>query len=1301
MICLIGQVTGNEAHVALIQQLQQQFEILSHISVTAEYFLNVSNLSPSEETLAKTLLQATDEYQEPLSESQWCFWIVPRLGTQSPWGSKALDIFHRAGLTNVNRLEKGFRFVFGAGNNISPIEKQQIQALCYDKMVEDVITDATQLDQLFQLGAAQLHVAINIQNEGLEALRQANQEYGLALSDVEMTFLYESFLALDRNPTDVELMMFSQINSEHCRHKVFQARWQLDHVEQPNGLFDMIKNTYKQSPQGILSAYKDNASVIASNATQSFRCEPNRQYQFNKNKTDILMKVETHNHPTAIEPYAGSGTGQGGEIRDEGATGRGSEPKAGLVGFCVSDLHVPEFNMPWERQAYYPNRIHSAMDIMLKAPIGGARFNNEFGRPCICGYFRTFEYHHIDNETQCSAYGFHKPVMIAGGMGAIFHKDIKKQALKAGDLIIILGGPGMKIGIGGGSASSMAQGHSEEALDFASVQRQNPEMQRRAQEVISACCQLKNNIIVSIHDVGAGGIANAISEIVHDCDLGVELRLEKIPTADPSMSPLELMCNESQERYIIAIKASDLECFSEIAKRERCPFSVVGHASDDKKITLLQESNQSTPVDLPLNILFADPPKLFLKHQREQSHLEKMDYDKISLKQALERVLLAPTVADKSFLITIGDRTVTGLVARDQMIGPWQVPVADCGVTASDYNTLTGEAMAIGEKPALSLIDPKAMARMAITEAILNILSADIQSLSDIKLSCNWMADAKQSEQAIALYDAVSTVGLDFCPELGIAVPVGKDSMSMHTTWGEKEKQYDVTAPCTLVVSAFAPVLDITKTVTPQLSPDEDTVLVLIDLANKKKRCGGSIFAQVTNQIGNECPDSDATQLKQLFTAIRQMKDQQLILAYHDKSEGGLWACLCEMAFSAQIGLVISLDDYINSSEEVLPALLNEEAGVVLQIHQSALQSCKAILTQAGLPDAFITVAKPNQQKRINIQYSDDVCFSAPLVDLHKTWSRLSFEMQKKRDNPVCAQAAFDSMTHIHNLSFDAVVSKELTLSAPMIATASKPKVAILREQGINGHREMAAAFVLSDFEAVDVTMQDLSDGETLNRFDMLVACGGFSYGDVLGAGRGWAQAIKHVPQIFEQFQTFFNRANTLSLGICNGCQMLAQLKDIIPGAKHWPTFVSNESQQFEARLAMVEVLQSPSILLQGMTGFKLPIACAHGEGQVAFSSDADRKIIQENQQSALCYIDNNGVPTENYPFNPNGSQMGLTGLTTQDGRVTIMMPHPERCIKTWQLSWYPSEWDQSLPDHNTPWIQMFYNARKWLDKQC
>lgn len=1273
MLRLIGKPAHSEFRLAqLLSRIQAHLPEVSGIESREEFFLETTTPSQKELSTLETILQATASES---AATPFCLWVIPRWGTQSSWGSKALDILHNVGLTHIKRIEKAIMYRFNTAFD-------KALPLLFDKMTESVVTDWNEIAKLFQEDKPQPLHAIPLFEEGKSALVKANQNLGLALSDEEIDYLDDQYRLLERDPTDCELMMFAQANSEHCRHKIFKANWTVEGQPQPHSLFGMIQNTYNHAPQGVLSAYKDNASVIKGFGTKRFYSTPDsHRYSQHDEAVHILMKVETHNHPTAIEPYAGAGTGQGGEIRDEGATGRGSKPKAGLTGFSVSHLHIPGYAMPWEGTAHYPTRIATAFDIMQKAPLGGAAFNNEFGRPNICGYFRVFE-QPLPSVGGYYARGYHKPIMIAGGMGNILEKHVEKQVFSDGALLIVLGGPAMKIGLGGGAASSMAQGSSDEALDFASVQRQNPEMQRRCQEVIDSCWALgDDNPIISIHDVGAGGLANALPELVHDADKGALISLRQIPNAEPGMTPLEIWCNESQERYVLAIDQSSLPDFEKIAKRERCPFAVLGVAKESPHLTITDEVFNTNPIDIPQSLLFGNAPKLSKQVSSAKKESVAINSRLLPLDEVLTRVLQHPTVADKSFLITIGDRSVGGLVARDQMVGPWQVPVADCAVTASHFEGTTGEAMSMGERPGIALVDPAASARMAVAEAVQNILAADVETLSDIRLSCNWMAGANHSQEDYDLFRAVEAVGLDLCPKWGIAVPVGKDSLSMRTRWENNGHPSEVVSPVTLVVSAFAPVRQVTKTLTPLLNTQLETGLLLVDLANHKQRLGGSIFSEVTQQFGANVPDVDSPAvMKQFALAIHQLKGSNSLLAYHDRSDGGVWTTLCEMAFASHCGLDIELDHYC-VEQDWDSALLNEECGVVLQVASDKLDAVQSIFTQNGIQ--CYRIATVNTSQTIRVNHHQNVLFSQKRCDLQALWSKTSFKMQQLRDNPHCAEEAYqkiidDSQLNLQNLS--------CTLPKPFIKMMHRPQVAILREQGVNGQLEMAAAFTEAGFDAVDVTMSDLLQGNTLASFHGLAVCGGFSYGDVLGAGRGWAATILHQPRLQAVFQEFFNRQETFTLGVCNGCQMLSSMAWLIPGASSWPTFGRNDSEQFEARLCLVEITPSPSILLRGMEGFRLPVVVSHGEGKALFKGPITERTV------ALRYINNDGKPASHYPDNPNGSPFGITGLTTTDGRVTIMMPHPERVFKAWQLSWHPSEWNG-----DSPWMTLFNNARDWL----
>ena len=1213
------------------------------------------------------------------------FLVVPRPGTISPWSSKATDIAHNCGLDVINRVERGIAY-YVEGAELSDQETATVLSFIHDRMTERVLSEFDQASQLFiQASPAELR-SVDVMAGGRDALVAANSDWGLALSDDEIDYLVNSFTQLGRNPHDVELMMFAQANSEHCRHKIFNADWIIDGEVQMNSLFGMIRNTTNTSPSDVLSAYKDNASVITGHKGKRFF--PNADggvYQGNDEDIHILMKVETHNHPTAISPDPGAATGSGGEIRDEGATGKGSKPKAGLCGFSVSDLRIPGSEQPWEEDFGKPERIVSALDIMLEGPIGAAAFNNEFGRPNLCGYFRTYE-EQVGDELR----GYHKPIMLAGGLGNIRAEHIEKGAFPAGTPLIVLGGPAMLIGLGGGAASSMASGASAEDLDFASVQRANPEMERRCQEVIDRCWQRgDNNPILFIHDVGAGGVSNALPELVNDGGKGGAFELRKLPNDDLGMSPMEIWCNESQERYVMAVDANRLEEFKAICERERCPYAVVGEATDELKLTLSDEHFGNQPIDMPLSLLLGKPPKMSRDVTRKASQTNQIPSDQIALADAAERVLRLPTVANKTFLISIGDRSITGMVNRDQMVGPWQVPVADVAVTVSDYDGYTGEAMAMGERTPLALLDAPASGRMAIGEAITNLAAAKINKISDIKLSANWMAAAGHAGEDARLYDTVKTVGMDVCPELGIAIPVGKDSMSMKTVWQQDNQTREMTAPLSLIISGFAPVSDVRHTLTPQLRTDKgDTQLLLIDLGEGQNRLGATALAQVYRAIGEQGADLvSSTALKAFFDAIQSLNADGKLMAYHDRSDGGLWATLCEMAFAGRCGLDIHLPE-----GDAIAQLFNEELGAVIQVASSDEDAVKAAFARVNLADHVHAIAAINGDQTIRVTQAGEILLEQSRSHYQQVWSEVTREMQALRDNPDCAAEEFariaaDDPGLSAKLSFD----QNEDIAAPYINSA-KPRMAILREQGVNGQVEMAASFDKAGFEAVDVHMSDILSGRVeLDDFRGLVACGGFSYGDVLGAGEGWAKSILFNDLARDQFEGFFNREDSFALGICNGCQMLSNLKSLIPGTEHWPHFVRNRSEQFEARFVMVEVQESSSVLLDGMAGSRMPIAVAHGEGRAEFAS-ADA-ISAASSEVAIRYIENNGEIASRYPANPNGSPEGIAGLSNADGRVTIMMPHPERVIRTVTNSWHPDDWQESAP-----WMRLFRNARRWVN---
>ncbi|OHY52086.1 phosphoribosylformylglycinamidine synthase [Shewanella algae] len=1214
--------------------------------------------------------------------------VTPRPGTISPWSSKATDIAQNCGLKQVKRLERGLAY-YVESDALSGEQLKSLKALLHDRMMEVVLDSFEAADVLFARTEPKPFVSVNILGEGRRALEIANREMGLALADDEIDYLVTNFLRLERNPNDIELMMFAQANSEHCRHKIFNADWTIDGEVQPKSLFKMIKNTYEKTPDYVLSAYKDNAAVMTGFEAGRFFPDSDGVYRYHTEPMHILMKVETHNHPTAISPYPGAATGSGGEIRDEGATGRGSKPKAGLTGFSVSNLKIPGFVQPWEGDYGKPDRIVTAFDIMIDGPLGGAAFNNEFGRPALLGYFRTYE-QQVCSHNGVEVRGYHKPIMLAGGLGNIREEHVQKGEISLGAKLIVLGGPAMNIGLGGGAASSMASGQSSEDLDFASVQRENPEMERRCQEVIDRCWQMGDaNPIQFIHDVGAGGLSNAFPELVSDAGRGGKFELRNVPSDEPGMSPLEIWCNESQERYVLSVAAENLDTFAAICERERAPFAVVGEAVAEQHLSLSDEHFDNKPIDLPLEVLLGKPPKMSRDVVSQKAQSAALDEASIDLAQAVKRVLTLPTVADKSFLITIGDRTVTGLVNRDQMVGPWQVPVADCAVTAASFDSYVGEAMSMGERTPLALLDFGASARMAVAESLLNMAGADIGSLKRIKLSANWMSAAGHPGEDAGLYEAVKAVGEELCPELELTIPVGKDSMSMKTAWEDKGEQKAVTAPMSLIISAFGAVRDIRNTVTPELRTDKgETLLLLADLAKGKTRLGGSCLAQVFGELGDIAPDLDqAAVLKGFFEVTQQLVAERSLLAYHDKSDGGLFTTLVEMAFAGHTGLTVDISALAGSA---LARLFNEELGAVLQVSKDQAAEIIKAYTDAGV-DCH-PIAELSDDGRIRIQDQGAEIYSASRTELRKLWSETTYRMQALRDNPECAREEFDLKLDetdpglTVNLSFDPAED----VAAPYILKGAAPKMAILREQGVNSHIEMAAAFERAGFESRDVHMSDILSGRiSLEEFQGLVACGGFSYGDVLGAGEGWAKSILFNSRAREDFSRFFERADSFALGVCNGCQMLSNLKEIIPGTEHWPHFVRNRSERFEARFSLVEVQQSPSLFFSGMAGSRMPIAVSHGEGRAEFASAAAMAAAEQSGTVALRYVNGKGEVASLYPQNPNGSPNGLSGICSLDGKVTIMMPHPERVFRTVANSWHPENWGE-----DSPWMRMFRNAR-------
>lgn len=1286
-------------------------------------------VAPALQERLSALLTYGDPYKG--SADGLAFIVTPRLGTISPWASKATDIARNCGL-NVFRVERMTEYrvemksgLLGGKPELSTEQTAQVAALLHDRMTESVFATRAEAEQLFTTLAAQPMEFVDVLGGGRAALESANKQWGLALAEDEIEYLVNAFNDLKRNPTDVELMMFAQANSEHCRHKIFNAKFTIDGVEQEKSLFGMIRNTEACSPQHTVVAYADNASIMEGHEVERFVAKFDAKadaisapsYQKQAATNHVLMKVETHNHPTAISPFPGASTGNGGEIRDEGATGRGSKPKAGLTGFTVSKL--------WGSEVGKPEHIASPLQIMIEGPLGGAAFNNEFGRPNLTGYFREYELQ-VGDITR----GYHKPIMIAGGLGVIDSELTKKIEFPAGTLLIQLGGPGMRIGMGGGAASSMASGTNAAELDFDSVQRGNPEIERRAQEVINHCWQQgAENPILAIHDVGAGGISNAFPELTNDAGRGARFDLRAVKLEESGLSPKEIWSNESQERYVLAIAPESLEQFTAFCERERCPFAVIGTATEERQLVLedtaVESGDQKFPVDMPMNVLLGKPPKVHKDVSSVERELPAMDLTGVPLEKAVIEVLAHPTVASKRFLITIGDRAVGGLTHRDQMVGPWQVPVADVAVTLADYKGFKGEAMAMGERTPLAAINAPASGRMAVAEAITNMLAAPIE-LSKVKMSANWMAACGEAGEDAALYATVKAVGMELCPALNISIPVGKDSLSMRTQWSENGQTKKVTSPVSLIITGFAAIDDVRSTLTPQLDAEvEDSTLVLIDLGRGKMRMGGSIIGQVLNQSGNEVPDLDEPKdLIAMVDAVNSLRAQGLILAYHDRGDGGLLATAAEMAFAGHVGVALNVDMLITEGDGIsdsrmdsgegknwgkqvsgrredltLRALFNEELGAVLQIRTQDRAEVLQVLREHGLIQCSHVIGKtrpassPVDAGKGELQVWRDAnkVFGATLSDLHQVWDAVSWKITQQRDNPVCADSEHaaageptDPGMHVH-LTFD---PKE-NVAAPFINVASKPRVAVLREQGVNSHVEMAYAFTEAGFDAVDVHMSDLQSGRAqLKDFAGVVACGGFSYGDTLGAGIGWARSITFNDRLSEQFQAFFGRSDTFGLGVCNGCQMFAELADIIPGAQDWPRFTQNQSNRFEARLSMVEVLESPSLFLQGMAGSRLPIAVAHGEGYANFQFRGNAQQVVKSMR----YVDNHGQPAEQYPFNPNGSAGGLTAVTTADGRFTAMMPHPERVFRNVQMSWTSGDKSEF-----SPWMRVWRNARKWL----
>ncbi|MFK8030761.1 MAG: phosphoribosylformylglycinamidine synthase [Gammaproteobacteria bacterium] len=1274
-----------------LEKFNQQLDgVVSGARIESTRFVHFvatnAELSEAEMAVLERLLTYGDE--SPVSASKAAtLTVVPRLGTVSPWSSKATDIAGNCGLQKVIRMERGLEYVLN-GTDLDSDALHKLAAVLHDRMTETVVYEPVKHEFLFANSEPAPLATVALTAEGGAALERANKEMGLALSDDEVGYLVEHFTAMGRDPTDVELMMFAQANSEHCRHKIFNADWTIDGKSKPKTLFQMIRNTHEKSPGGVLSAYTDNAAVMRGSRGRRFFAQgESRTYRAVEEDIHILMKVETHNHPTAISPFPGAATGNGGEIRDEGATGRGAKPKAGLTGFSVSHLRIPDHSQQWESPEQKSDRIASPLQIMLEGPIGGAAFNNEFGRPNLAGYFRTQELADGQNTLR----GFHKPIMIAGGLGNVRSSDVLKLDIPPGSNVVVIGGPAMLIGLGGGAASSMSSGQSEEDLDFASVQRGNPEMERRAQEVIDRCWAMgEDNPVLLIHDVGAGGLSNAVPESIDHSGLGGILNLREVPNLDPGMSPMEIWCNEAQERYVLIIAPEHQAAFDALCERERCPSILLGTTTQERQLRLDDPHFGNAPVDLPMDVLLGKTPQIFRETRLMPKQRGTFDPQDVELEEAIRRVLSLPAVADKSFLITIGDRSVGGLCSRDQLVGPWQVAVADVAVTSADFSGYAGEAMAMGERTPVAALNPAASGRLAVVETITNMMAADINAVSDICLSANWMAAANHAHDDADLYATVRAVGEDLCPKLGIAIPVGKDSLSMKSAWTDSEQQaHEVVAPISLIVSGFAPVNDIRKTLTPELKRSSECEVLLLDLGDSHTRLGGSALAQVYQQLGGATPDTpDADLILAVFAAIRDMRKAGLVHAYHDRSDGGLFAALAEMSFAGRIGLDIDVPEEHLAR---LKHLFNEELGCLIQIDSKNIDRAVSICARHDVTHILHRVASCRDDQKVRLKSKDKVVFEQPLLSLHKTWSATSYHMQKLRDNPDCAEQEFARFDERDpglqsSLTFD----PNEDIAASMLNVSARPRVAVLREQGVNGQVEMAAAFTRAGFDCVDVHMSDLIAGADLSGYAGVAACGGFSYGDVLGAGEGWAKSVLYNEQVRRSFEDFFSDPDTFALGVCNGCQMLSTLRDIVPGAGHWPRFLRNRSEQYEARVVNLKVAESPSILLTGMEGSVMPVVVSHGEGRASF-------VSQEQQQDASAltvghYVDNYGVAAQKFPANPNGSDLASAGFCSEDGRVTIMMPHPERVFRTVQNSWHPEHWKE-----DGPWMRMFRNARVWV----
>ncbi|MGB5627487.1 MAG: phosphoribosylformylglycinamidine synthase [Woeseiaceae bacterium] len=1288
MLELPGQSALSNFRLAkLTRSLQRADKRVKDVDARFVYLVDTNaELSKQDRSRLDALLLSGDKPGK-FSKITRKLYVVPRPGTISPWSSKATDIAKACDIDAVNRIERGICYGLKFSGNVDDDAIQGLSHLLFDRMTETVFDQVEKADTLFEAHEPAPVVHVPLASGGREALVAANTDLGLALSDDEIDYLVRCYGDLGRDPTDAELMMFAQANSEHCRHKIFNASWVIDGQQKEQRLFAMIKSTTEKTPDGVLSAYSDNAAVIEGWDGARLMPRPDsHQYEFVEEPIHILMKVETHNHPTAISPFPGAATGAGGEIRDEGATGLGAKPKAGLTGFSVSHLRIPGYAQPWEDGFPHPDRMATPLDIMMDGPIGGAAFNNEFGRPNLAGYFRTYESRVPglpDNEIR----GYHKPIMVAGGVGNVRAPHANKIDVPVGARVVVLGGPAMLIGLGGGAASSLASGASSEDLDFASVQRGNPEMERRAQEVIDRCWEMgDDNPILLIHDVGAGGLSNAVPEAVDHSKHGAEIELRLIDNAEPGMSPMGIWCNEAQERYVLIVAENHIDLFTAMCERERCPVSVIGTLTNDGNLLVTDRDFENRVVDMPMEMLLGNPPKMERTVERVSSPNDSLDLSGIELIDAAMRVLRFPAVADKSFLIHIGDRTVGGLCARDQLVGPWQVPVSDVAITASGFRSVSGEAMAMGERTPLAVTNAPASGRMAVAESITNIAAAPIDDLSKVRLSANWMAAAGHPGEDANLFDTVKAVGHELCRELGVAIPVGKDSMSMRTRWTDEKGEYQVVAPVSLIVSAFAPVNDVTRHLTPELRRcDEPSYLLLFDLGAGKNRLGASCLAQAFQRTGGDTPDLDDPQLlKGFFAAIQELNSRGMLLAYHDRSDGGLFACVSEMMFASRLGVSLALS---GSRVGLLEALFSEEIGAVVQVAKSKLTQVQMVIDRNRI--AATAIGRVEAEPRLTVRSDDKVVLDLDRTTMQREWSEMSYRIQALRDNPATAAEEFARLLDDNDPGLNAVLSFDAKDDIARVFRGSeKPRVAILREQGVNSQNEMAAAFMRAGFAAVDVHMSDLLSGrDTLENYQGLVACGGFSFGDVLGAGGGWAKSILYHSRTRDDFSAFFERGDAFALGVCNGCQMMSHLRELIPGADNWPRFLRNKSEQFEARLSLVEVVESPSLFFQGMAGSRMPIATSHGEGRATFLDDTAR--YASSYTVAMRYVDNYGEVADKYPANPNGSLDGICGLSNEDGRITIMMPHPERVALTRQNSWHPDEWGEE-----GPWMRLFRNAR-------